>query len=93
MKKLSLAWKGGFLCLGALLASLFGPVVKKNESPDIVHARIEKNLGVIERYMDAKYGEGFFREQISQHASRTEIANMLKEKEVTNTYEDYVRTL
>ena len=93
MKKRGLGLKAVLLCVGAVIGSLFSPVVKKNESSDIVHARIERNLGVIERYMDAKYGEGFFKEQVSQHASRKEIANMLKEKEGTDTYKDYVRTL
>ena len=97
MSKKSLGLKAIFVCVGVLLGSLLGPVVKKKQptSQELLCAqeRISKNLSVIEQYMDQKYGKGFFKEQIQQHASRTEILNMLETQEGTDIYEDYVRTL
>jgi len=96
MKKISLIWKGGLLCIGALLGSLFSPIAKKEDPQERLlrmeklKGRIENNLAVIEQYMDLKHGEGFFRHAVMEPADRTEMINMLKTAEGA---EEYVRTL
>jgi len=94
MKKSSLGLKGLLLCVGAVIGSLFAPISKKrSEDPAAVRARIEKNIGLIERYIDLKHGEGFFKNKIMEYENRTDMIHMLKTREGSEEYKEYVKTL
>lgn len=93
MKKHTLAWKSGMVCIGAAIGAFFGPLVyKKSDVAKVaIQKRVSKNLGVIERYMDKKYGKGFFKERVLRHVTKTEILDELKKEEDHSL--DYMRTL
>jgi len=72
----------------AVGGALFGPSLlekrQRHVDPIKIQMEIEGRLDVIRQYMDQKYGEGFFDEQVMRHSSKRQVLELTKGQENGN---------